>query len=220
MSIRKYSFTPNEFYHVYNRGTDKRVIFQDTSDYQRFQSLLYLLNTEESINIRDVLKRKDGPYALEFDKQLVSIGAYCLMPNHFHLLLSPKTETSLSLFMQKIATSYSMYFNRRYERTGSLFEGKFKAEFVNEDRYLKYLYSYIHLNPVKLVQSDWREVGIKNLSQVTNYLNQYPYSSYVDVVGMKREESVILEPASFPVYFENVEKAQEEIQEWLSYSQT
>lgn len=218
MSQRSYSFVPGEFYHLYNRGVDKRTIFLDTHDHARFQSLLYLLNTKTSINIRDTLKGVSDPYEIDLQEPLVAIGAYCLMPNHFHLLVTPLDDVGLSLFMQKLSTSYTMYFNKKYERTGSLFENKFKSQLVAEDRYLKYLFSYIHLNPVKLIQSDWKERGITDMSRTIKFLNEYTYSSFCESTGNNRSESIILDSERFPLYFEGIQAAQKEINDWLTFS--
>ena len=81
---------------------------------------------------------------------LVDIGAYCLMPNHFHLLIRETAEGNISRFMLKLQTGYPMYFNKKYQRTGALFEGKFKAKHITNDNHLKYLFAYLHLNPVKI----------------------------------------------------------------------
>ena len=208
MSQRKYNFVPGEFYHIYNRGTDKRTIFLNVTDYQRFQVLLYLVNSTQNINIRDLLKTKKNLYEITLEGEpLVAIGAYCLMPNHFHLLLTPLVDEGISLFMQKLATSYSMYFNNKYERTGSLFQGKFRSELATDDRYLKYLFSYIHLNPVKLIQPDWKERGIMDCNKTQRYLEQYDYSSYLEITGKVRPESMILDKHLFPVYFKNIDVA-------------
>ena len=116
---------------------------------------------------------------------IVDIGAYCLMPNHFHLLIRETNKPCISIFMKKISTAYAMYFNKKYSRTGSLFEGRFKAEHANNDRYLKYLFAYIHLNPVKLRQPNWKEDGIKNVRETLTFLETYPYSSFHSFVGKK-----------------------------------
>jgi putative transposase len=137
------------------------------------------------------------------------------MPNHFHILITEKREGGISKFMQKLSTSYSMYYNKKYERTGSLFEGKFKSQHVEEDKYLKYLFSYIHLNPVKLIQKDWKEKGIRNEKEAKDYLKKYSYSSYLDFTGEKRVQNQILNIESFPKYFPNKTLFIEEIFEWL-----
>ena len=141
------------------------------------------------------------------------------MPNHFHLLVTQIEGGSISKFMQKLTTGYSMYYNKKYERTGSLFEGKFKSEHANIDNYLKYLFSYIHLNIIKLIQKDWKEVGIKNKNEATDYLNEYKYSSYLDYLGIDRKENSILNREDFPDYFPTKELFKKDIFEWLSYRQ-
>ncbi len=214
MSIRRISFSHGEFYHVYNRGNSKQDIFKDNLDKERFQALLFLANGVTPFVFREVAK--DDAYDFERGNQLVYIGAYCLMPNHFHILLTPAVEAGVQTFIQKLSTGYSMYFNRKYKRTGVLFEGKFKAQHVEGDEYLKYLFSYIHLNPIKLIQSDWKECGIRDLERARKYLNEYKYSSLNDYLSA-RPESVIVEPNKFPEYFKGREEVDEEILEWLTY---
>jgi len=215
MSIRKVSFVMGEFYHVYNRGNSKQIIFRDKQDYNRFLALLYAINTKQNLIFRLVL---NDMYKFDREERLVSIGGYCLMPNHFHLLLTEVDGGSISKFMQKLTTAYSMYFNEKYDRTGSLFEGKFKSEHSGEDRYLKYLFSYIHLNPVKLVDKNWKTKKIQNKQKILKFLKNYYYSSYKDYLGEKRIESAILNREDFPDYFPDKENFIKEIFEWLSFN--
>jgi len=189
---RKIFFVPGEFYHIYNRGTDKRVIFKNTKDYNRFVLLLYLCNSTKPVNIEAELQK--GRTFLELMEsnrgdELVDIGAYCLMPNHFHILIKEKNEKGISLFMKKLSTAYSMYFNKKYDRSGALFEGRFKAKHISDDAYLKYLFAYIHLNPIKIIDSEWKENGICNKSEAKIYLSKYEYSSYLDYLGKNRAGS-------------------------------
>jgi putative transposase len=156
-------------------------------------------------------------FVIERGEPLVAIGAYCLMPNHFHILLTPIEEGGVQTFMQKLTTGYSMYFNKKHERTGGLFEGRFKAEYANDDRYLKYLFSYIHLNPIKLIQHDWKDVGIRDVAMVIAYLGKYPFSSYVDRLST-RSEGHILDVTRFPEYFQDKTAFNEEIISWLTYN--
>src|SRR5690606_36166474 len=118
----------------------------------------------QSFNVRDIRKKTQNS-VFDFDrgKTLVEIGAYCLMPNHFHILLKSKEDDGISKFMNKLGTSYSMYFNRRYERTGILFQGRYKAKHVESDEYLKYLFSYSHLNPIKIIDPSWKDRGLKDV---------------------------------------------------------
>lgn len=97
-----------------------------------------------------------------------------------------------------------------------MFEGKFKAEHVDSDKYLKYLFSYIHLNPVKLIQKDWKEKGICNKNMTLDYLDSYKYSSYLDFMKNDRVQNRVLNIDNFPNYFPTKEKFKKEIFEWLS----
>ena len=214
MSIRKVNFVGGEYYHIYNRGNSKQIIFLDEKDCKHFIYLLYLSNTIRKFTLRDIVK---DFFNFDQEKQLVSVGAWVLMPNHFHLLVTEKEEGGISKYMQKLSTAYSMYFNKKYKRTGSLFEGKFKSQHVDTDRYLKYLFSYIHLNPIKLIQKDWKEVGIKNKKEALEYLQKYTYSSYLDHLGINRIQNKILNTEAFPKYFFSKELFVKEIFEWLSY---
>ncbi len=212
-------FTEGEYYHLYNRGVEKREIFSSDYDRNRFLMLLYLCNSKENVHISNL---KDTPLyeVLKISKQtsLVDVGAYCLMPNHFHLLIKEKETGGVSKFMQKLSTAYTMYFNKKYERSGSLFQGVFRAEHCDSDNYLKYIYAYIHLNPIKLIQKNWKEEGIKDLQKAEKQLNNYKYSSYKDYCGeTSRPEKNILDTIAFPKYFMTPKDFKTEINDWLNY---
>ena len=215
MSIRKVPFAPGEFYHIYNRGNSKQVIFHDKQDSDRFLALLYAVNTKQNVALRLVF---EDMYKFERGERLVSIGSHCLMSNHFHLLLTEVDEGGISKFMQKLTTAYSMYYNKKYIRTGGLFEGKFKSEHAGKDRYLKYLFSYIHLNPLKIINKNWKTDGIKNKQKALEFLKNYTYSSYEDYQGVQRPEGAILNREAFPDYFPTKQRFTEEIFEWLSFN--
>ena len=213
MSIRKTSFAPGEFYHIYNRGNGKREIFHDQWDYSHFLKILNLFNNKEN----HCLRYESGNFFIpNLKTELVSIGGYCLMPNHFHLLVTEKEEGGISRFMQKLSTGYVMYYNQKYKRTGSLFEGKFKSEHVGNDKYLKYLFSYIHLNPVKLVEPKWKTKGVMDQTRVLEFLNGYEYSSYKKYLT-DEDKYNILDTSAFPEYFPTKESFKKEIFEWLNY---
>ena len=218
MSIRKVDFIEGEYYHIYNRGNSKQKIFLSKKDYERFVALLYGINTNESFNFFN-LEKGGGIFLREIENPLVSIGAYCLMPNHFHLLITPLSEEGLSKFMQKLSTSYVMYFNETHKRTGGLFEGKFKSIHMKTDKQLKYLFSYIHLNPVKFINRKWKEKGIRNLKTTFEFLNTYLYSSFLDYSGQNRRENLIIDPRDFPDYFSSKDSFKEEIIDWLRYKE-
>jgi len=213
---RNYDFSINEFYHVYNRGVDKRKIFIKKADYDRFIFLLYICNNTKPINIRDYRGLTSvEKFNLEKEDTLVDIGAYCLMPNHFHLLLKEKVEGGISLFMQKVTTGYTMYFNTVYKRSGSLFQGSFKARHATQDQYLEYLYAYIHLNPIKLIEPEWKEIIKKNNEKAKIFLLSYAYSSYLDFIGISRVENNILNQEAFPDYFQEKSSFSGFIESWI-----
>lgn len=214
---RKVIFAPDEFYHIYNRGVDKRIIFSDRRDRERFLKILYLANSSKPVNFREQVDKKSTAevFSLVRGETLVNIGAYCLMPNHFHLLMQEKHSGGISSFLKKLTTSYAMYFNKRYQRTGRLFENTFKSSHVDEDRYLKYLFAYIHLNPVKLLEPSWKEKGVQNLPATKKYLAVYADSSYLDYLNHDRPQKTIINQDSFPEYFILPSDFSSFINDWL-----
>ena len=207
-------FSEGSYYHIYNRGNSKQVIFYDSEDYEYFMWLLYISNNEDSFAVDRTFSKG---YFYERGEQLVAIGAYCLMPNHFHILVTKIKEKGVSRFIHKIATAYAMYLNNKNKRTGSLFEGRYKARHIDNDTSLKYIYSYIHLNPVKLINPTWKEGGIRDIQKTNLFLHSYKYSSYFDYAEPNnyRNEGRILNPDFFPKYFTNKEQFKKEIFSWL-----
>ncbi len=214
---RQVPFAPEEFFHLYNRGTNKMPIFLDKNDRERFLKLLYISNCSNLGKYSDIEISPGRTWTMIGEEQLVNIGAYCLMPNHFHILIKVKNEKDTSIYLQKLLTSYSMYFNKKYGRSGTLFEGKTKSKHVTEDRNLKYLFSYIHLNPVKLIDSRWREDGPKDLTKIQKYLSEYGYSSYLDYAGISRPEKIIINKDPFPEYFKTSTEHVNELLGWLKF---
>lgn len=141
MASRPYAFAPGEIYHCYNRGVDKRTIFQDQQDYVYFLKMLRYFNTSKVLGKLRLL---------EFHEPIdppVTILSYCLLPNHYHLVLRCNdVEGGLSKYLQRIGGGYTMYFNQKYERSGSLFQGKFKAKIIQSDLDLKHLLAYVTYN--------------------------------------------------------------------------
>ncbi|MEX0931435.1 MAG: transposase [Candidatus Paceibacterota bacterium] len=210
---RNYTFALGEYYHIYSRGFEKSVVFKTKEDFHRFQSSLFLFNSTKSVHITNLTTLKDykgsiaNIYTIEREDTLVDIGCYALLNNHFHLLVREKDEDGkgISKFMQKLMTSYTMYFNKKYDRTGSLFSSSFKARHVSSDEHLKYLFAYIHLNPIKFT-------GKKNLKN-------YKYSSYMDYLGVERPERAIISPEVFPDYFSFENLKERNIEKWLDESE-
>ena len=226
MAIRKIEFVEDEYYHIYNRGNSKQKIFLDDKDRERFLKLLYLCNSRGRIDFyNDITKRKIDVWSFEKGESIVIIGAWVLMPNHFHLYLTPKknallssseNSNNVSYFIHRVLTAYSKYFNAKYKRTGSLFEGKFKSVHIENDVQAKYLFSYIHLNPIKLIDSKWKEQGIKDKKKAVEFLNSYKWSSYADYLDVSRPENKIINRIDFLNYFETKKDFQKEIFEWIN----
>lgn len=212
-----------EYYHVYNRGVDKRVIFSDVVDYKRFILLLRILNTSQHVVVRDLFKTKTYEEIMsgKIEDSLVAIGVYCLMPNHFHILITPLVKNGVEKYMQKLQTAYTMYFNQKNERSGALFQGTFKSQHLDTDEYLKYMYSYIHLNPAKLKDKNWRERGPRDFHALKEFIFNYKYSSIQEYV---KDNFIITNPVPFPNYIEH-HKSKEEyfktmVDDWLKYQNT
>lgn len=149
--MRKQNLKTGEYYHVYNRGVDKREIFSSVYDFERFLRGVEEFNTADPIgslyelSIKKRSKIKLGAPGANVEK-LVNVMAYCLNPNHFHFILQQKQNDGISKFMLKVAGGYGWYFNNRYKRSGSLFQGRFKAILIDSNEYLLHLSAYINLN--------------------------------------------------------------------------
>ncbi len=204
--LRQDPFITGEYYHIYNRGVDKRVIFKSYKDYERFVTLLYLANSNDSFRLDNLIHKQRKVFneilLLERGEPLVSIGAWCLMPNHFHLLVRQEVDGGITKFMRKLGVGYSMYFNIKYQRTGALFGGLFKSKLIGcDDRYMRHLFGYIHLNPIEINFPNWKEKIKKNPNDMNNFLKEYRYSSYQDYTGVDRTENNIIKRENFPNYF-------------------
>ena len=148
---------------------------------------------------------------------IVDIGAYCFMPNHIHILAYEKIEKGISTYMLKLLTAYSMYFNLKYKRTGRLYESTFKSSHMDNDRYFKYLYAYINLNPAKLIDKNWKKNPTKLAKDLLKFVFEYKYSSLqeylITEVGLRRK---IINTNVFPLYFKTPIDHKRELFDWLS----
>lgn len=148
MSIRKTAFVENEFYHIYNRGVDKRSIFSDKNDLERFFLSMQEFNTIEPIG--SIFENSFNKNKVNKTKQtvspLVQFVVYCLNPNHFHFILTQLVERGIEKFMHKLGTGYTKYFDEKHLRSGALFQGRFKANHINSNEYLLHAGVYVNLN--------------------------------------------------------------------------
>lgn len=178
--MRKVSFAIGEYYHVFNRGTDKRCIADDDYDRQRFLQGMSEFNTTDpigSIYEHSFVKRKKlGSLASKLEREqdqepLVHFIAFCLIPNHYHFILQQVGERGIEKFMQRFGTGYTKYYNNRHERTGSLFQGTFKALRIDSNEYLLHLSAYVNLN-FRVHQLQLGSLASKFVSSWDEYIEQ------------------------------------------------
>lgn len=183
--MRKAQLVNHEYYHIYNRGVDKREIFSDDRDYKRFLLSMLLMNDEKDglmIRWRNFLASRPNSSANEFlrlnlseRKELVEIIAYCCNPNHYHFILRQLRDRGIERFMQKIATGYTMYFNEKYHRTGALFQGRFKSSHIKSEGSLSRYSIYVSCNS-----------EVHKICPAKNY----PWCSFLHHIGKSRDDLV------------------------------
>ncbi len=176
MKNRDYKqFAAGEYYHIYNRGNGKQDIFYDDQDHLNFlKRLKIVLGLTKMPFVRGQRASLSRMQALP--NNAFTVVSYCLMPNHFHILLRQNSIVPVSKLLLKVCSSYSKYFNKKYQRVGHLFQDQFKAVHIDNDSHLLWLSAYIHNNPV--------------VSGVVEKLEDYPWSSYLDYIG-KRQGTLI-----------------------------
>ncbi|MBI2196671.1 transposase [Candidatus Daviesbacteria bacterium] len=153
-TLRKLVFREGEIYHIFNRGIERRTTFTEKREFERMQKLVkFYRHKDIPVRFSQVIQqpeeiREKLLAALYKSERAVDILSYCLMPNHFHFMLKQNTDKGISSFISNITNAYTKYFNTKYERTGPLFEGVFKAVHIESDEQLVHVSRYIHLNPV------------------------------------------------------------------------
>jgi putative transposase len=186
-----------ELYHALNRGVDGRLIFHDSQDYARFVHDLYEFNDTAPA---PEFSRRDGTNVghrmSNIRERLVDLHGWCLMKNHYHLLLSERVDGGLSLFLRKLNVGYARYFNERHKRKGFLLQGRTKKILIERHAHFLYILHYIHLNPLDYLPEvkEWRirnQNYISNVSKALKYLNSYRWSSLLDYCGTKNFPSLI-----------------------------
>lgn len=215
-----------ELYHVLNRGVEKRDLFLDKQDYARFVHNLYEFNdTERSVNSLRHFEMNDlGGHSFRSDatqrsgERIVDVHSWCLMKNHYHMVLSERVEGGISLFLQKVNAGYAKYFNEKYTRAGTLFQGRTKKILIQRDAHFLFILHYIHLNPLDYLDGakNWRRQNILNTVQPLTYLDTYRWSSYLDYCGIQNFPS-ILTTTLFKEVFKNYRK---DIARYLGHMKT
>ncbi|MBI2626483.1 MAG: transposase [Candidatus Nealsonbacteria bacterium] len=194
----KRQFEVGKIYHIYNRGVAKCQICEGESDTWRMLQGFCLFNDKNSAaNILWQLERDRGRLTLNVlkdyilnpankRKPLVRILAYCIMPNHFHLLAEEIEKNGITKFMQKFGAGYARYFNNKHNRVGGLFQGRFKAVPVENEQQLLYLLVYINvINPGQLVEPNLKENGIKNMEEVLRKADEYQFGTHQEYIGKR-----------------------------------
>lgn len=178
------TYVEKGYYHIYNRGIEKRSIFEDTQDYKVFLKYLkeYLSPPPDKEKLKTTFTLQGStfkgiPRQPKNYNGEIELLAYCLMPNHFHLLIRQNSKQAIKSFMQSLNTRYVMFFNKKFSRVGTLFQGSYKAVLIENESYLLHLSRYIHLNPLELTD---------DLASA--------YSSYADYLEARKTKWVNIEP--------------------------
>jgi len=217
MPARYVPLVQDYYYHIFNRGVNKRPIFKSKYEYGRFLLLLRFYNSLEyptkfSKFIKlSVDQRKEIWNRLDKEKTHTDILSYCLMPNHFHLLLKQNSKNGISKLLGNLQNSYARYFNIKNERIGHLFQGQFKAVKIDSEEQLLHVSRYIHLNPYSsAVVKDLNTLQKYEWSSLPEYLDKVPFSlcSKEDIIGNFRDKEsykkFVLDNADYQKELENI----------------
>ncbi|MBI2450159.1 MAG: transposase [Candidatus Nealsonbacteria bacterium] len=228
MPIKRPPLVNGEIYHIVIRAVEGLKLFKDQKDYFRMIHDLFEFNDEKPTSsyyrqeqklTRTVLVSLDSSYKRHTGREcLLEILAFCLMPNHAHLLVRQLRNGGISKFMRKIGAGYGGYYNKKYKRSGHLFQGKYKIVHVKDDKQLITVFVYIHTNPVAILVQNWKERGIsgRKLQEIIEFLENYRWSSYSDYLGKRNFPSV----TSREFLFETVGGAgegQRFVNDWLQF---
>lgn len=226
MPTKRPIFAENEIYHLTVRGIEKRNIFIEESDYWRGIFSLYEFNTTSPVKIRDKRREKKNPTPATHTEQfcvisrgreeLLEVLAFVFMPNHIHLLVRQLRHNGISDFMRKFGAGYAAYFNKKYERSGHLFQGRFRASHIDGDEYLKNAFVYIHTNPISIIDNEWKAKGTQNPKSAKNFLEGYKWSSYPDYLNKKNFPSVTSRDFILKV-FGSPELMKKFVDSWIGY---
>jgi len=193
MTVKREQIVAGNIYHVLSRGVDKRNIFLNDDDYLRFTENLSRFNNEDFNS--EAISWRPGHYGAlgaNNDKResLVDLLAFCLMPNHYHLLIRPIFDDGLSKFVQKMNHGYAQYFNRKNNRQGTLFESRYKIVPIISEAHFTHIPYYIHFNPLDLIGSGWRKNEIGDMNTELRFIDSYRWSSHLDYSGTRNFPSV------------------------------
>lgn len=204
MPGRKVFLANDEYYHIYNRGVENRNIFIQLRDYQRFtQTLFYYQFFCPKPKFSMAMKSEIRIFKPLSSKKYVKILCYCLMPNHFHLLIKQLLDGGISIFLSQLQNSYTKYFNTKYKRFGALFQGVFKAVRIENDNQLIHTSRYIHINPV--------------VSGIATSLKSYEFSSYFEYINNKE---IICSTKEILSFFKNSVDYKQFLEDQIDYGKS
>jgi len=229
MTYIKRDITIGSIVHVLNRGVEGRDIFLEDRDRFRFIHDLYAFNDANFSGDIDYIVKKD-PFLLDSSvfarpkirpkiekkprKLLVDILAFCLMLNHYHLLLRARDNDGITKFIKRLNMGYAKYFNEKYKRSGALFQGRYKSITITNEAHFVFIPYYIHLNPLDLVTPEWRERKIYNLKKAIQFLETYRWSSHLDYSG-KNNFPLVTNRDFLLGFFGSARQYKEGVYEWL-----
>ncbi len=206
-----------DIFHILNRGVEKKKIFLGDNDYFRFAHNLYDFN-DRNLSLFSYFARRKFPAMrkpkIEDDK-LVDVICWCLMPNHYHILVQEKIDGGSSMFSKKLSSGYTQYFNLKNKRVGVLFQGRSKIISIQRDEHFLHLPFYIFSNPIKLIEPCWKEKGIKKLNKVIQFLENYKWSSYSDIIGRENFPFIINKKLFFEIFDTNEKRFKKDFSEWF-----
>jgi len=201
MNMRKQPLLINEYYHIYNRGVDKRKIFEDLTDIERFVESANVFNQIEGIGSLANLRKSNQIELKALSKPLVAIVVYCLNPNHFHFILKQLEDNGIAKFMQKLQAGYTYYFNIKNSRSGSLFQGTYKSQIISNEKYFNKIIGYVNKNyqihnipknKKELVFASDYEYENNNFKLVSKKEAKRILDIYGGVVGFKKHSEEII----------------------------
>jgi len=221
MAKRTVPFINNEFYHVIFRGIDGKTIFTDDNEYYRMIHDIFEFNDKKNAKSsyrKDFAISKEKKKIAEREPRdfLVKVHAFCLMPNHVHLILEQLKDDGISKYMHKLCGGYSQFFNVKHKRKGYLFQGRFKSVYVNSDEQFNFLFVYVHTNPIAIICPNWKEKGIENSeTEIIKFIENYKWSSYRDY--LKSDNFPSLTQREYFLDIQSKEKWQEFVADWIKY---
>ena len=195
--MREYFLEAETPFHIYNRGTEKRVIFTDYAEYCRFIFLMWVcrigkpkinLSKNETIQAAEAILRGKEPNSGLYIKEyfpLIAFITWNLLPNHFHFVLLSLIEGGISKYMKKIGDAYTKYFNFRHQREGRLFQGPYQSIEIKNPKYFYRLIKYINLNQIELIEPQWKERRIQNWDKTKKFLDSHQWSAHQDFIGRR-----------------------------------